>query len=108
MRVAADHGGRCDLATVVELLGARAINDVWVEAGATLNAALLEAGLIDELIVYTAPCILGEDALAMFAMRGFTRMEQRPEFQLESVERLGDDLRVVYRPRTVPRSGTAT
>jgi len=106
--VAADSHGRCDLLAVLDLLGKRQINDVWVEAGPTLAGALLAAALIDELFVYTAPCVLGADARPMFAVDGLSRMEQRFEYRQESVARFGDDLRVVYRPSNVPRSDAAT
>jgi diaminohydroxyphosphoribosylaminopyrimidine deaminase/5-amino-6-(5-phosphoribosylamino)uracil reductase len=103
--VAADSAGRCDLPAVLALLGARAINDLWVEAGSTLAGAFLSAGVIDELFVYTAPVVLGDDGLGMFALRGLTSMAQRYEFEVNSVEALGSDLRVVYRPATVARGG---
>jgi diaminohydroxyphosphoribosylaminopyrimidine deaminase/5-amino-6-(5-phosphoribosylamino)uracil reductase len=102
--VPADATGRCNLVAVLELLGRRGINDVWVEAGSRLAGAFLAARLIDELIVYTAPVVLGDDAIGMFAVQGFTRMEQRHEFSVDSIDTFGNDLRVVYRPVTVSRS----
>ncbi len=60
-RVAGEQ--HCDLSAVLARLGELEINDVWVEAGAGLNGALLAAGLIDELVIYTAPVVLGASAV---------------------------------------------
>ena len=53
---------QCDLRQVIERLGELEINEVWVEAGAQLNGALLESGLVDELVIYVAPHLLGADS----------------------------------------------
>lgn len=100
-RVAADDSHRCELHAVLALLAQHELNDVWVEAGRTLSGNLLQAGLVDELIVYTAPVVLGDDALGMFALGGFTDMTQRLEFSIDSTLQIGRDLRVVLRPRNV-------
>ena len=100
-RVAADDSRRCELHAVLALLAQHELNDVWVEAGRTLSGNLLQAGLVDELIVYTAPVVLGDDALGMFALGGFTDMTQRLEFSIDSTLQIGRDLRVVLRPRNV-------
>ena len=92
---------------MLALLAEREINTVWVEAGRTLCGALLAAGLIDELIVYSAPIVLGEDALGMFGVGGMRHMNQRYEFVIDAVERCGSDLRVTYRPSTVATSASA-
>ncbi len=55
-----EHNGHLDLVLLMMLLGKQQINSVWVEAGATLAGALLQAGLVDELIVYIAPKLLGQ------------------------------------------------
>lgn len=51
-------------------LGKQQINSIWVEAGPTLAGALLQAGLVDELIVYIAPKLLGNDARGLCTLRG--------------------------------------
>ena len=53
---------------MIEHLGKLEINDVWVEAGAGFNGALLQEGLIDELIIYMAPRLLGDSARGMFSV----------------------------------------
>ncbi|WP_108798659.1 bifunctional diaminohydroxyphosphoribosylaminopyrimidine deaminase/5-amino-6-(5-phosphoribosylamino)uracil reductase RibD, partial [Xanthomonas fragariae] len=62
------HAGRFDLTAVLALLAERGINEVHVEAGATLSGALLQAGLVDELLVYMAPVLLGDTARPLLAV----------------------------------------
>ncbi|WP_240097451.1 bifunctional diaminohydroxyphosphoribosylaminopyrimidine deaminase/5-amino-6-(5-phosphoribosylamino)uracil reductase RibD [Thermomonas flagellata] len=92
------RGGRLDLDAVLRLLAARGVNEVQVEAGPTLAGAFLGAGLVDELLLYVAPVLLGEDARPLFAGLSVERMAQR--FQLRIVESLalGDDLRLRLQP----------
>ena len=91
--------GRVDLAAMLRRLGELEINEVWVEAGPTLNGALLSAGLVDELLVYLAASVLGTSARGMFDIPPLTDLASRPEFRLQSVRHLGDDLRLVYTPK---------
>ena len=84
----------CDLARVMMRLGELQFNDVWVEAGARLNGALLEAGLIDELVIYLAPQILGADARGMFAIEPLASLEGRIELEYQEIRKLGKDLRI--------------
>ncbi|ENU97531.1 bifunctional diaminohydroxyphosphoribosylaminopyrimidine deaminase/5-amino-6-(5-phosphoribosylamino)uracil reductase RibD [Acinetobacter variabilis] len=68
------------------------IYDVLVEAGATLSTVFLQAGLVDELISYVAPTLLGQTARSMFNAE-FSRMAEQLRFKLQDVTRLGDDVR---------------
>jgi diaminohydroxyphosphoribosylaminopyrimidine deaminase/5-amino-6-(5-phosphoribosylamino)uracil reductase len=72
------------------------VNEVLVEAGPTLNGALLEAGLIDELLVYMAGNILGTDGRGMFAIPELTDMSKRTELKLVELRRVGEDCRLTY------------
>ena len=85
---------RCDLAGVMTRLGEMEFNEVWVEAGARLNGALLDAGLIDELVIYLAPAVLGADARGMFAMEPLASLERRVALKYEGIRRVGRDLRI--------------
>jgi diaminohydroxyphosphoribosylaminopyrimidine deaminase / 5-amino-6-(5-phosphoribosylamino)uracil reductase len=96
-------GAHCDLEAVLERLAALEINDVWVEAGAGLNGALLDAGLIDELVLYYAPQILGDRARGMFAIAPPASLAQRIELAIDDVRRVGADLRILARP--IPAAG---
>ena len=91
--------GRVDLAAMLRRLGELEINEVWVEAGPTLNGALLTAGLVDELLVYLAASVLGTSARGMFDIPPLSDLGARPEFRLQNVRHLGDDLRLIYTPR---------
>lgn len=95
--VAASPGG-VDLAAAFRRLAEREINEAWVEAGPALNGALLAAGLVDELIVYQAASILGNQARGMFDMAGLPDLASRPTFRLAELRRVGDDLRLRYTP----------
>lgn len=69
-------------------------NEVWVEAGARLAGALLAAGLVDELIIYLAPCLLGSDARGLADLPPLQSLDQRLALRFIDVQPVGDDLRV--------------
>ena len=87
-------GRRCDLAQLMTRLGELQFNEVWVEAGARLNGALLEAGLIDELVIYLAPRVLGADARGMFAIEPLASLAGRIGLKYQDVRKVGRDLRI--------------
>lgn len=93
-----EHNGRLDLVALMMVLGRRQINSVWVEAGAGLAGAMLQAGLVDELIVYIAPKLLGGDARGLCQLPGLERLAEAPEFTFSDVRRVGTDLRVTLTP----------
>ena len=74
-------------------------NEVLVEAGATLSGSFIEAGLVDELIVYIAPKLLGSDGRPLLGMSGLNELSDAIEFKVESVEQVGADIKVTLRPR---------
>jgi diaminohydroxyphosphoribosylaminopyrimidine deaminase/5-amino-6-(5-phosphoribosylamino)uracil reductase len=84
---------------MLEKLAERCINDIWLEAGALLNGAFLNDNLIDELIVYQAGCILGDSARGMFGIEPLEAMQSRKEFNLTDVRNIGNDVRLIWRPR---------
>ena len=100
-------GERCDLKAVLERLAALEINDVWVEAGAGLNGALLDRGLVDELVLYYAPQILGDRARGMFSIAPPPSLAERIELEIEDVRRIGADLRILARPVDVAGTSKA-
>lgn len=89
-----------DLEAALRLLGERGINEVQVEAGPALCGALLRAGLVDELLLYQAPLLLGDSARPLFAGLGIESMAQRLAFTLVDEVRVGDDRRLLLRPAT--------
>ena len=90
--------GRVDLARMLRDLGARGVNELHVEAGARLNGALMAAGLVDEVLLYLAPCLLGDPARGMVDFgSGLERLADRVALAVRSFDRLGEDWRVVAR-----------
>lgn len=89
-----DATGRIDLTAVLLELAQRGINEVLVEAGRMLNGALLQAGLVDELVLYLAPQMLGDAARGMADLGELSRLEQRVELAWRDVRRVGEDLRI--------------
>jgi diaminohydroxyphosphoribosylaminopyrimidine deaminase/5-amino-6-(5-phosphoribosylamino)uracil reductase len=93
-------GGRPDLGAVLARLAELEMNEVLVEAGPGLNGALLDAQLVDEMVVYAAPHVLGADGYGMFAIRPLPAMDARHEFELVESRRIGPDCRLTYRARS--------
>ena len=91
--------GHVDLAALMRQLAASGCNEVLVEAGAVLNGALLKAGLLDELVIYMAPQLLGDTARGMFDLPALDSLEERVELQLKDVRMLGVDVRFVAVPQ---------
>ncbi len=87
----ADEQGRVDLPALLSKLATDGVNELHVEAGATLNAALLQTGLVDELLVYLAPKLLGpgRDIAALPALQ---QLSQAIALRFEDVYRVGDDI----------------
>jgi len=92
-RIAGD-AEHCDLRAVIAHLAALEINDVWVEAGAGLNGALLKAGLIDELIIYMAPRVLGATARGMFEVPALESLVDATQVSFDDICKIGADLRI--------------
>ncbi len=87
-----------DLAAVLDELGRREVNEVLVEAGATLAGALVAAGLVDELRLYVAPTLLGDAARPLLRLPALAAMTERYDLELVDVRRVGCDLRLTARP----------
>lgn len=85
---------RLDLAAVLTHLGGLELNEVHVEAGATLCGALLQAGLIDELVIYMAPHLMGAAGRGLVALPGLERMAQRINLKVTDIRAVGDDWRI--------------
>ncbi|HET7097650.1 MAG TPA: bifunctional diaminohydroxyphosphoribosylaminopyrimidine deaminase/5-amino-6-(5-phosphoribosylamino)uracil reductase RibD [Casimicrobiaceae bacterium] len=93
-----DVDGRIDLGALMAALGERGINELHVEAGARLNGALLDAGLVDELLLYVAPSIIGDPAHGIAEFRsGLANLSDRIELGVREVAHVGTDLRIIAR-----------
>ena len=88
------EGERVELAGMLQYLGGREINEIHVEAGPTLSGALLQAGLVDELVFYVAPHLMGSDARGLFALPGLETMAQRIELNISDIRAVGEDWRI--------------
>ncbi|MFK3846331.1 bifunctional diaminohydroxyphosphoribosylaminopyrimidine deaminase/5-amino-6-(5-phosphoribosylamino)uracil reductase RibD [Stenotrophomonas sp. NPDC078853] len=93
-------GGRLDLGAVLALLAAQGVNEVHTEAGATLAGALMSGGWIDELLLYQAPTLLGEQGLPLLSGLGIQAMTQQLRMQVIEQTRVGEDQRVLLRPQS--------
>lgn len=94
------RNGRVDLSETFKLLAELQINTVWIEAGATLNGALLESGLVDEWLTYMAPCVLGDQARGLFHLPHLQAMADKKSLKLLEVRAVGPDLRLTFNSLT--------
>ncbi len=90
--------GHVCLAELMKALGKRQINSVWVEAGPGLAGALLNAGLVDELIIYQAPVILGDKAISMMTLPELTDLQHAYSLKLSRCRQVGTDHKMIFNP----------
>jgi len=90
-------GGKVDLAKMLEELGRRGINELHVEGGFKLNGSLVRERCVDELLVYLNPSLLGDSAQGMVNLAEMASLEQRVPLKIRSVDRIGEDLRILAR-----------
>ena len=88
------QGSGIDLELMMQDLGNLPVNHVHVEAGATLCGALLTAGLADEIVLYLAPHLMGNQGKPQFVLPEIHKMDQRLELALKGIEQVGDDVRL--------------
>ena len=86
--------GKVDLRALVHDLGQKAINEVHIEAGFKLNGSLLAAGVVDELLVYLAPLLIGQ-GLGMANLGPFESLSQALKLDIQNVTTVGDDVRLI-------------
>jgi diaminohydroxyphosphoribosylaminopyrimidine deaminase/5-amino-6-(5-phosphoribosylamino)uracil reductase len=89
--------GKVELGALMQELGARAVNEVHVEAGFRLNGSLLREGFVDELLIYFAPHVIGDAARGMFDLPPLEELSGRRELTLRDVRMVGTDIRVIAR-----------
>lgn len=90
--------GKVELGALMEELGRRAMNEVHVEAGHRLNGSLLREGLVDELLIYLAPSLIGDRARGMFELPALESLSARRSLQVRDVRMVETDIRVIARP----------
>lgn len=87
---------KVDLSAMLADLASRGVNELHVEAGSKLNGSFIREGLIDEMLVYLAPCVLGE-GLSMAHFGPLTQLNQGLSLDFKSVEKIGPDVRILAR-----------
>ena len=92
--VCGNGDGGINLREVMRELADREVNDLMVEAGARLSGSLLAAKLVDEIVIYMAPDIFGDNARGMFAISDLNEMADKHHFIFRDVKKFGDDLRL--------------
>jgi diaminohydroxyphosphoribosylaminopyrimidine deaminase/5-amino-6-(5-phosphoribosylamino)uracil reductase len=92
-----NQDGKVDLPRMMEDLAKRGINELHVEAGFKLNGSLVREGCVDEFLIYLNPSLLGDTAQGMVDLPGFDDLEKRPKLKIQSLERIGDDIRILAR-----------
>lgn len=94
-----DTDGRVDLPAMLRDLASRGCNEILVEAGAVLNGALLGAELVDEMLLYIAPQLLGDRARGIAMLGELTALDQRVDLKWQDVRQVGRDLRITVTVR---------
>jgi diaminohydroxyphosphoribosylaminopyrimidine deaminase/5-amino-6-(5-phosphoribosylamino)uracil reductase len=90
--------GKVELPAMLEELARRGINELHVEAGFRLNGSLVREGCVDEFLLYLNPSFLGDEAQGMLSLPAFPSLERRLRTRISSLERLGEDVRILARP----------
>lgn len=91
--------GKVELKDLLEALARRGINEVHAEAGFKLNGSLMREGLVDELLLYLAPCLIGHEASGLFNLPELTSLDGKRLLQIRDLRQLGEDIRLIARPR---------
>lgn len=90
--------GKVDLPAMLEELARRGVNELHVEAGFKLNGSLLREGCVDEVLLYLNPSLLGDSGQGIADLAAPASLDARRRLRMMSVERVGEDLRIVARP----------
>lgn len=91
---------RVELGSVLESLAQKECNEVLIEAGATLCGAFIDAGLVDEMVIFIAPKLLGADAKPLLALQELTNLSEAPNFRVHELTQVGQDIKVTLRPQS--------
>jgi len=92
--------GKIDLHAVMKDLAENEINLLHVEAGSVLSGALLKNGLVDEIIIYMAPHIMGDSAKGLFHLPELEKMKDRVALEIKDIRSIGNDVRITVQPQS--------
>lgn len=90
-----------DLRDVMQVLVEYDVNECHVESGSKLAGSLLQAGLIDELVIYMAPHLMGANAFGLFELPGLEKMSQRIRLDITDIRKIGHDWRITAKPQSI-------
>ncbi|MGD8907943.1 MAG: bifunctional diaminohydroxyphosphoribosylaminopyrimidine deaminase/5-amino-6-(5-phosphoribosylamino)uracil reductase RibD [Chromatiales bacterium] len=93
-------GDMLDLRQVMDYLAQQEINEVLLESGAVLAGAMMAEGLIDELVIYLAPHLMGSDARSLFHLPAIEMMSQRISLRITDLRQVGEDIRITAVPQS--------
>jgi diaminohydroxyphosphoribosylaminopyrimidine deaminase/5-amino-6-(5-phosphoribosylamino)uracil reductase len=96
--VVPNAAGKVDLAALLAELAKRGINEVHAEAGFKLNGSLMREGLVDELLLYLAPCLVGDAASGLFNLPELASLDGKRRLQIRDLRQVGQDIRLIARP----------
>jgi len=99
------HGIGIDLDLLMEGLAERGINEVLIESGPTLAGAAVAADVVDELVIYAAPILMGSDARGLLNLPALTEMKDRIALEILDLRTVGADLRIRARPTRIIQGG---
>ena len=92
-----NKNNKVELPLMLEELARRGVNELHVEAGFRLNGSLLREGCVDEFLIYLNPSFLGDEAQGMLDLPAFNGLDQRPMLKIQSLDRVGEDIRILAR-----------
>ncbi|HVJ10165.1 MAG TPA: RibD family protein, partial [Burkholderiales bacterium] len=98
IQVIPNDNQKVHLPRMLEELAKRGVNELHVEAGFRLNGSLAREGCVDEYLIYLNASFLGDSAQGMFDLPAFGSLDARIKLKVLSLERLGEDLRILARP----------
>ncbi len=90
--------GKVELPALMKALGARGFNEIHAEAGFKLNGSLLRERCVDELLLYMAPMLVGDNAQGLFNLSPMTTLDEALRLDIHDMRMLGQDLRIIARP----------
>ncbi|MGX9417101.1 bifunctional diaminohydroxyphosphoribosylaminopyrimidine deaminase/5-amino-6-(5-phosphoribosylamino)uracil reductase RibD [Vibrio sp. WJH972] len=95
-----DSQKQLNLETLLKTLATeQQVNHVWVEAGATLAGSMIRQNLVDDIVLYLAPKLIGSDGRGLFGKLGLTEMSDVIDLEIQELTKVGPDIRIVVRPQ---------
>lgn len=92
------NNDKADLTVVLAILAEMGCNQIWLEAGATLAGAFMAQQLVDELIIYQAPKLIGNSGRGLMELGVYSQMKQIPELDISDVRQVGRDIKITAKP----------